>query len=294
MTDLPKISVHIIAYNQKDYIGEAIDSALAQDYPNLEVVVADDASSDGTAEIIADYARNHPGRVIAVLNPKNLGITGNSNAGLRACSGEFIAFLGGDDILLPGKISAQAAWFSKDSNRVLCGHEVEVFYDDDSRPPHPLGAKMRSGRGASDFIRHGTFGALSTMVRASKIPEWGFDERLPSVSDQMLWIDILADGGEFGFVPGVFSRYRRHSANVTNDPIKLAPDYARQIELISIRHPQYAAECRHAYVHHVLYNLGVELMKVGRKREARGRFLKAIRLSPTFPRPWIRLAQSFF
>ena len=293
MIDQPKISVHIIAYNQKDFIREAIDSALAQDYPNLEVVVADDASSDGTADIIAGYARDH-GRVVAVLNPENLGITRNSNAALRACSGEFIAFMGGDDVLLPGKIGAQAAWFANRPERVLCGHQVEVFYQDDSRPPHPLSPKLRQGRGASDFIRHGTFGALSTMVRTSKIPPWGFDERLPSVSDQMLWIDILADGGEYGFVPGVYARHRRHDGNVTNDPIKLAPDYERQVELISARYPQYAADCRHAYVQHVVYNFGVELMKAGRKREARGRFLKAIKLSPTFPRPWVRLVQSFF
>jgi glycosyltransferase involved in cell wall biosynthesis len=292
MTDQPKISVHIIAYNQKDYIREAIDSALAQDYPNLEVVVADDASSDGTAEIIADYARQHPGRVIAALSPKNLGITRNSNVGLRACSGEYIAFMGGDDVLLPGKISAQTAWFADRPNRVLCGHQVEVFYQDDSRPPYPLSRYLIAGTGAEAIIKHNPFGATAVMVRASRIPPHGFDETLPVVSDQMMWVDVLREDGEFGFVPGTYARYRKHDTNVTNDPLRHLGDVERYLRNVAERHPTFAPTVAWATTRRLYYDVGIAMMAVGRKPEARRKFIAAIRREPWFAKAWVRLAQS--
>jgi len=292
MTDQPKISIHIIAYNQKDYIREAIDSALAQDYPNLEVVVADDASTDGTAEIIAGYARDHLGRVIAVLNPDNLGITRNSNVGLRACSGDFIAFMGGDDVLLPGKISAQALWFAQDERRALCGHQVEVFYQDNSRPPHPLSRHLLAGTGAETFIKHNPFGATAVMVRASRIPPYGFDETLPVVSDQMMWVDVLRDDGVFGFIPGTYSRYRQHDANVTRNPFANLGDVERHLLNVAQRYPQFSSAVRWATTRRLYYDVGITLMAAGRKPEARRKFLSALRREPWFAKAWVRLAQT--
>jgi glycosyltransferase involved in cell wall biosynthesis len=293
MTDQPKISVHIIAYNQKDFIREAIDSALGQDYPNLEVVVADDGSSDGTSEIIADYARSHPGRVIAALSTKNLGITRNSNVGLRACSGEFIAFMGGDDVLLPGKIKAQAAWFAECPNRVLCGHQVEIFYQDSARPPHPLSRHLLAGTGAETFIKHNPFGATAVMVRASRIPPYGFDETLPVVSDQMLWVDVLREDGEFGFVPGTYARYRKHDANVTNDPLRHLGDVERHLKNVAERYPNFAPAVAWATTRRIYYDVGIAMMALGRKPEARRKFIAAICREPWFGKAWVRLAQSF-
>ncbi len=289
----PKVSIHIITYNQQDFIAEAIEGAVSQNYDNLEVVVSDDASNDATPAIVADYAARYPGRIIAILNRTNGGITRNSNVALRACTGDLIAFTGGDDILLPGKIRAQVDWFGDSPDRVLCGHQAEVFYDDGSRKAHPLTRRLVSGHGPSEFIRHESFGALTTMIRASRVPSWGFDERLPNVSDLTLWVDVLAAGGEYGHVPGTFARHRRHDANVTNQPLKMAEEYEQHIRIISERYPQFARDCRYAYIRHVLYYSGVELMRAGRKQEARRRLLAAIHSDPLFPKPWVRLAQSF-
>ena len=290
--DRPKVSIHIISYNQQDFIAEALESALAQNYPNLEVIVSDDGSSDSTPAIVGDFASRHPDRLVALLNPDNLGITRNSNRGLRACTGEFISFMGGDDVLLPDKISRQVAWFGQNPRRVLCGHQLEVFYDDHSRAPHPFSAKLRQGRGASEFIREEAFGAVATMVRANAIPPWGFDERLPSISDLALWVDVLSGGGEYGFVDATLARYRKHAANVTNEGLRMAAEYQLHIELIAERHPQYCADCRYAYIHHVLYYQGVQLLRAGRKYEARARFAKALVARPLFLKSWARLAQS--
>lgn len=289
----PKVSIHIISYNQKNFIREAVDSCLAQDYPNLEIVVADDASSDGTADIVADYERRHPTRLIAVLGEENLGITGNSNRGLRACSGELIAFMGGDDVLLPGKIAAQVAWFSEDSRRVLCGHQVEVFYEDHSRPPHPLTRHLLQGRGARSLIRHGPFGATSVMVQRDRIPDYGFDDQLKTVSDQMLWVDVVRTDGRFGYLDRTLARYRRHAANVTASPFSHLDEVERYLGIIRQRYPVFGRDVRYAVTRRLFYDVGVAMLSTGRITEARVKFLGALAREPWFGRAWLRLAQTY-
>ena len=289
---LPKVSVHIICYNQRDFIREAVESALGQDHPNLEVVVADDASTDGTAEILAEYQRSHPGRVIAVLGEQNVGITRNSNRGLAACSGELIAFLGGDDVLLPGKVSAQVEWFAKDRRRVLCGHQVEVFYDDGSRPPHPLTRRLRSGRGAAPIVRSLPFGALSVMIRRDRIPPHGFDERLPVMSDQLLWVEVVGDDGLWGHVEGTYARHRRHGSNVTNDPLAYLGDVERYLEIVHDRYPEFRAAARYAVTRRLFYDVAVVMIQRGRKDEARAKLVEALKREPWFARAWVRLLQT--
>lgn len=93
---LPKVSIMIPTYNQAEYIGEAIESALAQDYPNLEVVVTDDCSTDSTPSIVKKY-QSDP-RFIYHRNETNLGRVGNyHNTAHNVASGEWIVNLDGDD-----------------------------------------------------------------------------------------------------------------------------------------------------------------------------------------------------
>lgn len=214
----PKVSILVISYNQERFIREALESALEQDYENLEVVVADDASRDATQAIIRELAQRYPQRLKPVFNPHNVGITANSNIGLRQCSGEFVAFMGGDDVLLPGKIARQVAWFAQDGRRVLCGHDVE-WIDENGAQLGVLTSDLvplHAGQGAARFIRHGTpYTAASVMVRRSRISDYGFHPALPVVSDWKLWIDVIGTDGIYGHIPGVWAQYRRHSANVT-------------------------------------------------------------------------------
>ena len=88
----PLVSVAIITYNQADIIHETLPETINQQYSNLEVIIADDGSTDGTAQIILEYAGKYPDRVIPVLSNRNNGITINSNQALEACHGKYVAF----------------------------------------------------------------------------------------------------------------------------------------------------------------------------------------------------------
>ncbi len=287
----PKVSIHMINYNHAAYLNEAIEGALAQDYLNFEIVIADDASTDGSAEIIAEYAKRHPDKIIPVMNKQNLGITANSNAGLRACSGDLISFTDSDDVLLAGKISAQVDWFQQHPKGVLCGHQAEVFYEDESRPPHPL-SRMLKGSGADTLIRNIPFGKTTIMVRADRIPPHGFDEQLKVVSDLLMWVDVVDLDGEFGYVSGTFARYRRHESNVTRDPFANLDEVARYFEILYERFPSLNKSICRAVTRRLYYDVGVALVHAGRKSEARVKLWRGMQREPTFAKLWIRLLQT--
>lgn len=268
----PLVSVHIIIYNVIEFIRETLESALQQDYDNLEVIAADDRSTDGTAEVIREYADRYPGRLVPVLGEQNLGHTGNSNRALRACKGKYIAFQGGDDVFLPGKIRKQVEWMEEDERRVLCGHEVEAFDADTGRRLYLYSdyVPLRSGRGAGAIIRHGVpFGATSIMVRSSSIPPHGFDTRIPIVSDWILWIECLASGGEYGYIPGVYARYRRHANNITKSAFQeRQDDLFTTLAIAESRYPHLIPAVRYARSR-VFRSAGMRHMRGGDRLLAR-------------------------
>jgi glycosyltransferase involved in cell wall biosynthesis len=291
MSAAPPVSVAIISYQQKPYIGKALQSVVDQDYQNLQIVVSDDHSTDGTADEIARYAKRYPDRVVALLNQERVGLTANSNRALRRCTGKYVCLLGGDDLFLPGKLRRQVAWFEESPKRVLCGHQVELFFEDGT-PSFDYPRPLTSGKGAADLIRRGPYAACSTMVRSRNLPAGGFDEKIALVSDFLMWVEVLAQGGEFGFVPGTYARYRRHNSNVSADIEAMALDTERALELIERRYPQYAKECRIARARRVDYALGVQFLKNGNRKAARNAFMRTIRLDPTFAKAWVRAIQT--
>lgn len=109
-----KVSVCIGTYNQKDYIGDCIASVLLQagDGVDVEILVGDDASNDGTSDIILAWAEKHPGVVIPHIRTKNIGAARNYQNLILEANGDFIAHLDGDDYWLPGKLRAQLSFLA--------------------------------------------------------------------------------------------------------------------------------------------------------------------------------------
>ena len=108
---LPLVSITINNYNYEHFVAEAIDSALNQTYPNIEVIVVDDGSTDNSAEIIASYGD----QIISVLK-ENSGQASAMNAGFVASSGDIICILDADDLFLPEKVATVVEFFQKDSS----------------------------------------------------------------------------------------------------------------------------------------------------------------------------------
>lgn len=292
---VPLVSVSIITYNQVHLIRSCIDSALAQDYPNMEVIVADDGSTDGTAEVVKTIAGEHPDRVFAILSPVNQGVTANSNRALGPCRGKYIAFLAGDDVFLPGKIRKQVTWMEADDRRVLCGHYVEVWNEVASKSEgiFHTGEAGESGIGCRRIIRYGVGSAFlgsCIMIRRSAAPASGFDTRIPLASDWKFVVDVVGEAGVWGTIPEVLSLYRRHGGNVTaGRRAEIVNDTIRSLYLIETERPWLQAEVvpiRRLYE----YAWNKELfLKADRGADRRSVAMAVLRPPPGVPR-WKALA----
>ena len=258
--ETPLVSIAIVTYNQTQFLKECIDSCLAQDYTNLEIVVADDGSTDGTHELLKGYKSRYPNKFKLLLSDKNRGITKNSNAAHFACTGKYIAWMGGDDLMLPEKIRLQVEYMESHPDCSISYHDLEHFESTSGKIIRYTSDHIKPGRYyMKDLVRLGTInGACSTMVRRDKTPTFGFRETLPVASDWMYWVDTLANGGYMMGLNICLGRYRRHNRNVTNHPEgKIAGqniiDYMNACNIISVIYPQYRTEAIHRQAGVMLY-----------------------------------------
>jgi len=106
---MPRVSAIIIVFNGETYIAEAIESVLAQDFLDWELLVADDGSTDGTRDIVQSFVDAQPERIRLIRHPDkgNHGMSATRNLGVADARGEYVAFLDADDMWLPAKLSEQ-------------------------------------------------------------------------------------------------------------------------------------------------------------------------------------------
>src|SRR5450432_750622 len=125
----PKVSILIPVYNGRRYLAECLDSILAQDFEGMEILIADDGSTDDSRELIQDYAKKD-GRIRWWRNPVNLGLAGNFNGCLRAARGDYIKYVLQDDLLLsPSAIRQMAQALDSDPAVTLVGSASHVIDD---------------------------------------------------------------------------------------------------------------------------------------------------------------------
>lgn len=103
-----RISVFITSYNQRDLLAEAVDSVLTQTRPASQIIIVDDASSDGSRELIAAYGKNNPGLITPVLHEQNTGVAQARIDALQAVTGDLVTYVDGDDRFLPRKLEIEA------------------------------------------------------------------------------------------------------------------------------------------------------------------------------------------
>lgn len=248
----PLVSVFMPTYHHAAFIDEAIQSVVDQDYPNLEVVVGDDGSTDGTAERVADWARRYPTRVVNASGP-HLGIVANHNRVLRACRGKYMAHTSGDDVFLPGKVAAQVMLMESDDSLVMCGHHIEAFDSDTGRVLYSTmdTMKLTTGHGANQYVsKMQLFPGISTFLRRSAVPANGYSESAGIVSDFKFMADVLATGGRYAFIDRVLARYRVHQASISSQATTKAEvsrqyldGYLAAFDQLESDHPELAAAC---------------------------------------------------
>ena len=208
----PRVSVLVAAHDAGRFLRPALESALRQTMSDLELVVVDDGSSDGTAAILA--AIDDP-RLVVLRNAERLGLAASLDRGLNAAQGRYVARLDADDVAVPGRLDAQLRRLERDGLGIVGSAILEI--DADGRPGalHRMPSEPRPVRWAALFSS--PFYHPSVLVDRELLDRHGlrYDPAFEESEDYDLWARLLrvADGAN---VPEPLVLYRVHAAQATS------------------------------------------------------------------------------
>ena len=223
----PKVSVIIPVYNREKYVGEAIDSILAQSFTNFELLLIDDGSTDGSIEIMKSYTDP---RVRLVRNEHNLGIPKTRNKGLQLARGDYIAILDSDDTALSDRLVKQVAFLDRYKDYALLGSWATQM-DEEGRPLEKGKRQfVSSGEVKSHLLFRCWLPHSSIMVRAAILQAYGYREQYVLCSDFDLFVR-LARKHQLGHLPEPLVRHRVHEGSITRQKVQLTKD--KDLEIVS-------------------------------------------------------------
>lgn len=246
------VSVIIITYNQKNFITDAIMSVIQQKYNDFELIVADDGSTDGTQEIIKALACEFPDKIVPALGEVNKGIAANANRGLEKAKGEYIAWLGGDDLMLTDKLGKQVTLLESRPDAAGCVHDAEVFQSETSEVLGRFSEWANGNVGLKEggvelwFDQSYKMLPSTMMFRSAAMPTHGLDVRLKYTNDWLFDVEVFRNG-KVVVLNEVLGKYRRHGANVTgSDSLNTiaVEDNLMAAAIIEARYPELANLCK--------------------------------------------------
>jgi hypothetical protein len=213
------VSVVTTTHNQEAYVHDAFDSFVAQqiDFP-MEIIVADDASTDATPAIIQEYADRYPHLFRPILRPKNLGLNRNLVDALSRARGTYIALCEGDDYWIdPLKLSKQVAFLDRHPKTAVCFHPVRTIWEDgrvedQDFPP----VSWRDDLSLDALIRRNFIQTNSAVYR--RLPHYRDIPADVMPLDHYLMVRH-AFSGNIAMLPETMAVYRRHSQGMWNNQV---------------------------------------------------------------------------
>jgi glycosyltransferase involved in cell wall biosynthesis len=218
-----KVSVSLITYNHEPFIAGAIESVLAQRAGfDWELVVGDDCSTDRSGEIVRSFATRYPDRIRVLPTERNVGLVGNFVRTFRACRGEYVALLDGDDYWTsPAKLHRQAEFLDSRPECSIVFHDVAVLLPDGSLcAQNYTSPDQKEISSVEDLFETNFIATCSAMLRreaVSDLPAWYPNSRW---EDWPLYI-LYAEHGKIGYLNDVLAVYRNHGRGLWSglDPV---------------------------------------------------------------------------
>jgi hypothetical protein len=290
----PGVSAVVTTYNYARFLPDALDSVLGQGYPNLEIVVIDDGSTDDTA----DVARRYAGRGVRYVRRPHGGAGHARNAGLEVTSAPLVAFLDADDAWLPDRVAAGVDHLARHPELALAaGH---AFACDEQLVPTAIvpAATRETGRMLGPLlVDNVVLNPSSVLVRRTALEAAGGFSEIPFGEDWDTWIEI-ARRFPIGFIGRPLALVRRHSGSVSPARQRVRVDAHRAIVERHLRayHPAWKRPLiRQRAASMANYHAGVGSAHDGDRRAARRYALSAAVLDPfTIPRRKAKLLTRAF
>ncbi|EMS6731697.1 glycosyltransferase family 2 protein [Neisseria gonorrhoeae] len=222
----PLVSVLICAYNAEKYFAQSLSAVVGQTWRNLDILIVDDGSTDGTPAI-ARHFQEQDGRIRIISNPRNLGFIASLNIGLDELAksgGEYIARTDADDIASPGWIEKIVGEMEKDRSIIAMGAWLEVLSEKNNKSV--LAAIARNGAIWDKPTRHEDIAAFfpfgnpihnNTMIMRRSVIDGGlrYDTGRDWAEDYQFWYDV-SKLGRLAYYPEALVKYRLHANQVSS------------------------------------------------------------------------------
>lgn len=255
-SNLPKVSVCVITYNHVDFVRECLQSLVDQKTTfRFEVIVEDDCSTDGTQEIVKEFAARYPDIVHAVLHDENLGpATTYFHLHGLAC-GEYIAYLDGDDYALPGKLQAQSDFLDTNPQCNIVWHRMYVTKRQGGALVDDLIQYERLPQGGfsrGDLLRYMTIGMNSSKMYRSSVRDFN----LPPFPSMDFLINVEQIGGGTACFSGKepLGVYRA-GIGIASRGKAIKIIQRQSIEYLAKKYPEYATQISTATLGRVLVSV---------------------------------------
>ena len=276
------MSAIVPVYNGERYLPQALDSALAQTYRNVEIIVVDDGSTDSSGDIAEKYAALHPHRV-RVIHQSNSGTGAARNAGIAEARGQYIAMLDQDDVWAPMHLEESVAVLEREPSVGLVHANIQVL-DGAVQPHRP---PPRSGDVFVDLLLRRTHIACLTVVfRRSLIDRvGGFDPAFYRFGndDRDMWLRISKIAG-VRRLEAVHGSWRRHDANQSRDSDRMQRGQFLLVDRHAVGPHRHLRKRAMAAVH---AERGYEQLHRDRARwAALASYARALYLHPFFIEAW--------
>lgn len=269
MSISPLVTIGVPNYNYAHFIIRTLESVARQDYPNIELVIVDDCSTDNSIAVIETWIENYKGNIRTrfIKNNFNNGLTANCNLILKNASGKYIQFLDADDLILPGKIKTQVEQMEVLEVAALIYSDVFVIDEKDeiieNSYLNSIGYNksiMPSGKIQEQLFDFNFIPLPSVLVRTAYIHEAsGFDETL-SVQDYYLWLKITEKHTVI-YMPGPTAMYRVHAHSMSNSR-STNPRSVDSILTINYRYYKNANELIRKKIKRTIHNSAAHLYKL--------------------------------
>jgi glycosyltransferase involved in cell wall biosynthesis len=239
----PLVSVAITTYNHQQFISNAIDSVLSQDYSNIEIIISDDASTDNTVEIINGYLEKYPNKIKVLATKRNMGVTANWFKCVSACSGKYIIGLAGDDEFLPGILSKQVKILEYDEKIAICYTNASVFHVPSQKELYLIGDKTPTKSGGLEVaLSDSIYYSITSMFRKKFVPNHNIFTGIRHGSDLAFYKEIMMIAGlqaKIYYLPEVLYKYKKHSKNITVTQSEYRKDHIECIKILQKKYPHY-------------------------------------------------------
>ncbi len=277
---MPAISVVIPAYNASRLIAHTLRSVLAQDLPDVEIIVVDDGSTDDTAVVVSQFS------TVRLVTKTNGGLGSARNAGIRAAQGEFIGFVDSDDLWEPSKLRLQLELLRRTNLRwAYCDGYVFDANTGELLNQFSRAIKLREGDVLEPLLLDCFIASPTPLVHRAVFDDVGFFDETPLIhmrEDWDMWLRI-ARGYPIALVPQPLVRYRVHSdANTSReDPLVALASQMAVVDRAIQRNPKRLEPLRRRAEANLFLGTGRSLASRGRLPEAGAVFRKAVRSRPT-------------